>query len=109
MILGIESSCDESALALFDPTKGIVWESVYSQTATHLPHGGVVPELAVREHLKKFPELLKACAAPMSQIIQIAVTIGPGLVGSLAMGMALGKAIALEHNIPLVACMEMRQ
>ena len=63
MILAVESSCDESALALFCPRRGVVWESVYSQIATHARHGGVVPELAVREHLKKFPELMAALNA----------------------------------------------
>lgn len=108
MILGIESSCDESALAVFDPARGIAWESVYSQLATHAPHGGVVPELAVREHLRKFPELMKQMPVPMSQITKVAVTVGPGLAGSLAMGMALGKALALEHRLPLIGVNHLR-
>jgi N6-L-threonylcarbamoyladenine synthase len=118
-ILAIESSCDESALALFDGAKGISWEIVHSQIPTHKIHGGVVPELAVREHLKKFPELLAKMPSvfahpPLrakgaeSNITQIAVTVGPGLVGSLAMGMALGKAIALQHGIPLVGVNHLR-
>lgn len=108
MILGIESSCDESALAVFEPGKGIVWESVYSQLATHAVHGGVVPELAVREHLRKFPELLKQMPVSMSQIEKIAVTVGPGLAGSLAMGMALGKALALQYKVPLLGINHLR-
>jgi|GEM_PF-55920 N6-L-threonylcarbamoyladenine synthase len=108
MILGIESSCDESALALFDSTKGIVWESVYSQIATHKVHGGVVPELAVREHLRKFPELMAELPVKMCGISEIAVTVGPGLVGSLSMGMALGKALAVEYGQQLMGVNHLR-
>lgn len=108
MILGIESSCDESALALFCKDRGLIWESVHSQLATHAVHGGVVPELAVREHLKKFPELMQQMPAKMKEVKKIAVTVGPGLAGSLAMGMALGKALALQYNLPLVGVNHLR-
>ena len=109
MILGIESSCDESALAIFDAHKGIVWETVYSQTATHAVHGGVVPELAVREHLEKFPVLRNQIPEEtFEKIEKIAVTVGPGLVGSLAVGMAMGQAMALERQIPVVGVNHLR-
>jgi N6-L-threonylcarbamoyladenine synthase len=108
MLLAIESSCDESALALFTPEEGILWESVYSQIATHARHGGVVPELAVREHLRKFPELMTDLPVPIGEISRVAVTIGPGLAGSLAMGMSLAKAIALEKGLPLYGVNHLR-
>jgi N6-L-threonylcarbamoyladenine synthase len=101
MLLAVESSCDESALALFDPTRGVVHSAIHTQIPTHALHGGVVPELAVREHLLKFPELLKSLPVGLDQISEIAVTVGPGLVGSLAIGISLARAMALELGLPL--------
>lgn len=118
MLLSIESSCDESALALFNPAKGILWEAIHSQIPTHAKHGGVVPELAVREHLRKLPELLArmqeetgvtfGSEAAEDSISRLAVTVGPGLVGSLAMGMALARALELQYNLPLVGVNHLR-
>lgn len=102
MILGIESSCDESALALFDPQQGMIGEWVASQISVHQTYGGVVPDLASREHLLNFFPLLKH-ALPYQDLVQkIAVTHGPGLPGCLAMGIALSKSLALAWQVPLV-------
>jgi N6-L-threonylcarbamoyladenine synthase len=110
MILAIESSCDESALALFDPARGLTGEWVHSQIALHREYGGVVPDLASREHLDRLPALLALAAAQpeYARVTQIAVTQGPGLAGCLALGIALGEALALARNLPLVGVNHLR-
>lgn len=112
MILAIESSCDESALAIFDPNQGMVNEWIHSQLKLHSEYGGVVPDLATREHLQKFPDLLREFAFLRQktniQISKIAVTRGPGLAGCLAMGIALAKALALAWNVPLYGINHLR-
>ena len=110
MILAIESSCDESALALFDPQKGIEGEWVHSQISLHSDYGGIVPDLASREHLKKFLPLLEASGIPerQTQITQIAVTQGPGLAGCLALGIAFSKSLALAWKLPLCGVNHLR-
>ncbi|HLP00784.1 MAG TPA: tRNA (adenosine(37)-N6)-threonylcarbamoyltransferase complex transferase subunit TsaD [Opitutaceae bacterium] len=104
MILGVESSCDETALAVFDPARGLCGEWVHSQIALHQAYGGVVPDLASREHLRHFAPLLRtaATAGDLGAITQIAVTRGPGLAACLAMGVSVAKALALEWGVPLV-------
>lgn len=110
MILGIESSCDESALALFATDKGIVGEWVHSQIRLHKEYGGVVPDLASREHLKNFLPLLEASNILNSQskIQQIAVTQGPGLAGCLALGIAFAKSLALAWEVPIYGVNHLR-
>lgn len=110
MIIGIESSCDESAMALFDPAKGLCGEWVHSQILKHQAYGGIVPDLASREHLDNFPPILKkvlAAHCPCEGDL-IAVTTGPGLAGCLALGMALGQALSLSHGIPMVGVNHLR-
>ena len=104
MILAIESSCDESALAIFDPAYGLRGEWVHSQIALHQAYGGVVPDLASREHLRHLAPLVKiaTAACPPSVITEIVVTRGPGLAACLAMGVATAKALALEWGVPLI-------
>jgi len=104
MILGIESSCDESALALFDPAFGIRGEWLHSQVALHGTYGGVVPDLASREHLKHFVPLLKAATGAIAPaaLDAIAVTRGPGLASCLAMGVSTAKALGLAWGVPVV-------
>ncbi len=104
MILGVESSCDETALAVFAPARGLCGEWVHSQIALHQAYGGVVPDLASREHLRHFAPLLRTAGAAvdLGGITQIAVTRGPGLAACLAMGVAVAKALALEWGVPLV-------
>ena len=105
MILGIESSCDESALALFAPGRGVLGEWVYSQVALHGKYGGIVPDLASREHLRRFGPLLTVLEREhdLAAVTQIAVTRGPGLAGCLALGIALAKALSLSLGVPCLA------
>ncbi len=110
MILAIESSCDESALALFDPARGLDGEWVHSQIKLHQNYGGVVPDLASREHLGNFACLLAEAARTeaFSRVEKLAVTAGPGLAGCLAIGIALGKSLALARGLPLVGINHLR-
>lgn len=110
MILGIESSCDESALALFDEQSGLAGEWVHSQIAVHENYGGIVPDLASREHLNKFPLLLEKMQLTLDDkgVDRIAVTCGPGLAGCLAIGLALAKSLALAWQVSLVGVNHLR-
>jgi N6-L-threonylcarbamoyladenine synthase len=110
VILAIESSCDESALAVFDPSRGIACEWVHSQISLHAEHGGVVPDLAVREHLKCLPPLVGMAASHPSwtAVDRIAVTRGPGLAACLAVGQAAAKAIAADRGLPVVGVNHLR-
>ena len=110
MILALESSCDETAVALFDPARGLTGEWVHSQIALHERHGGVVPDLATREHLRNFVPLLeRAQATPeWARIDTVAVTHGPGLAACLAIGTAAAKALALAWRVPLVGVNHLR-
>jgi len=103
MILGIESSCDESALAVFDPTFGIRWEKVSTQIDLHAIYGGVVPDLASREHLAAFDHLLDEWRIQQDycSLTKIAVTCGPGLASCLAIGLSLAQAISNALGKPL--------
>jgi N6-L-threonylcarbamoyladenine synthase len=104
MILALESSCDESAAALFDPARGLVAEWVHSQIAIHERHGGVVPDLATREHLRTIEPLLARAGEAsegFARVSEIAVTQGPGLAGCLAIGLASAKALALGLGLPI--------
>jgi len=106
-ILGIESSCDETAAAVVEDGSRILSSIVSSQMATHSKYGGVVPELASREHLRAIvPAVrlaLEEASTRLEDLSAIAVTEGPGLVGSLLVGMTYGKALAMVHNLPLIA------
>ena len=104
MILGVESSCDESALALFDPASGMRGEWLHSQVALHGAYGGVVPDLASREHLKHFVPLLREAMVGLSpaELTAIAVTRGPGLASCLAMGVSTAKALGIAWGVPVV-------
>ncbi|MFM7743558.1 MAG: tRNA (adenosine(37)-N6)-threonylcarbamoyltransferase complex transferase subunit TsaD [Verrucomicrobiota bacterium] len=108
MILAIESSCDESALALFDPARGIARERISSQAAEHEKYGGVVPELASRMHLTALPLLLADFHAELAAAQTIAVTRGPGLLPCLSMGVTLARSLALARGLPLVGVNHLR-
>ena len=110
MILAIESSCDETALALFDPAHGLRQELVHSQIALHDRYGGVVPDLATREHLRNLPPLLQRLQAQgdLEAVTAVAVTQGPGLAGCLAIGLAAAKALALARRVPLLGVNHLR-
>lgn len=109
-IFAVESSCDESALAVFDSEKGIVSELVNTQVALHGQFGGVVPDLASREHLANFPALLERVAGEIvpAEIDAIAVTRGPGLAGCLALGIAYARTVAQVWKKPLLAVNHLR-
>src|SRR5579862_4584014 len=106
-ILGIESSCDETAAAVVEDGSRILSSIVASQMATHSKYGGVVPELASREHLRAIvPAVrlaLEESSTPMDALSAIAVTQGPGLVGSLLVGITYAKALAMVRKLPLIA------
>ena len=111
MILAIESSCDETAVALFDPSRGLAQEWIHSQIAIHERHGGVVPDLATREHLRALEPLLglaREASGGFASIERIAVTQGPGLAGCLAIGLASAKALALALDRPLAGVNHLR-
>jgi N6-L-threonylcarbamoyladenine synthase len=110
MILALESSCDETAIALFDPATGLKGEWVHSQIALHEAYGGVVPDLASREHLAHFGPLLQralAVAQPRD-ITRLAVTQGPGLAACLAMGLAVAKSLGVAWRVPVVGVNHLR-
>src|SRR5688572_16564026 len=106
LILGIESSCDETAAAVVRDGREILSSVISSQIEMHKPFGGVVPELASREHLEKIePIILKAldhASVSYTDIDAVAVTQGPGLVGALLVGVCYAKALAFGLQIPLI-------
>src|SRR2546427_9638590 len=106
IVLGIESSCDETAAAVLTDGRRIVSSVVASQDAIHAPYGGVVPELASRRHLEVItPVIAQAlgdAGVTLADLDGIAVTQGPGLVGSLLIGCAGAKSLAWVHQKPLV-------
>jgi N6-L-threonylcarbamoyladenine synthase len=111
MILALESSCDETAVAVFDPACGLVGEWIHSQILLHGRYGGVVPDLATREHLRTIAPLLeraKESTDGFRSVTRLAVTNGPGLAGCLAIGTAAAKALALALNRPLVGVNHLR-
>ena len=104
-VLGIETSCDESAVAVYDGQRGLLAHVLHSQIALHAPYGGVVPELASRDHLRKLLPLLRKVLdqAGGSEAIQgVAYTSGPGLVGALLVGATLAQSLALAWDVPCV-------
>ena len=106
-ILGIESSCDETAAAVVYSGERVVSNVVFSQIAAHQPYGGVVPELASREHLKAIVPVVRKALADAGQTYQsidaLAVTQGPGLAGALLVGIRYAKALAFALDKPLIA------
>lgn len=106
-MLGLESSCDETAAAVLRADGTILAEAVLSQLAEHAPYGGVVPEIAARAHLDHLPRLVAQVMAEAGldypQLAGVAATAGPGLIGGLIVGSSLGKGIALAHGLPFVA------
>ncbi len=112
MLLAIESSCDESALALFDKHQGLCGEWVHSQIDLHKIYGGVVPDLASREHFSRFPAMLSLVHEKLegdwSRLDGLAVTHGPGLAACLAMGMAVAESLAVAWKLPLYGINHLR-
>ena len=105
-ILGIETSCDETGVAIYSSEQGLVAHQLYSQVALHAEYGGVVPELASRDHVRKLIPLIRATmdqASMKSTDIQgVAYTAGPGLAGALLSGAAVGRSLAWTWNVPAV-------
>ena len=106
-ILGIETSCDETAIAIYDTAKGLLANTVHSQIDLHTTYGGVVPELASRDHVKKITPLLKQtlqqATCDLDGLDGIAYSAGPGLTGALLVGAAFAKSLGFALNIPVVA------
>src|SRR5579884_2446206 len=107
LILGIESSCDETAAAVVRDGEELLSNVVSSQIATHFPYGGVVPELASREHLRAIVpvvrEALERSGIALRDLSAIAATVGPGLVGSLLVGLTYAKSLSFATGVPLIA------
>lgn len=103
-ILGIETSCDETGVAIYNSELGLVAHSLYSQVKLHADYGGVVPELASRDHVRKLSPLIQRCikesGLQQSEISGIAYTAGPGLVGPLMIGATVGRSLAWAWGIP---------
>ncbi|MBI3186642.1 MAG: tRNA (adenosine(37)-N6)-threonylcarbamoyltransferase complex transferase subunit TsaD [Gammaproteobacteria bacterium] len=106
-VLGIESSCDETAVAVYDAERGLLSHALHSQVKLHAEYGGVVPELASRDHVRYLLPLanqaLVKAGVDKSELGGIAYTSGPGLVGALMVGASAGRALAFTLNIPAVA------
>jgi N6-L-threonylcarbamoyladenine synthase len=105
-VLGIETSCDETGIALYDTEQGLLGHALYSQVDLHAQYGGVVPELASRDHVRKIIPLIKKvlndCDTTFDQINGIAYTAGPGLIGALLVGGAVGRSLAWTWQIPAI-------
>ena len=106
-ILGIESSCDETATALLDTDGSVLAEAVHSQQAEHTPFGGVVPEIAARAHLAVLPgqiaQVMAQAGLVFADLGGIAASAGPGLIGGLIVGSQMAKGIAIAQRLPYVA------
>ena len=103
--LGIETSCDETAIAVYDSVKGIVGESIHSQMKMHAEYGGVVPELASRDHCSKIVNVLHDALSDieLNSVDQIAYTSGPGLLGALLIGESFAQGLSTALDIPLIS------
>ncbi|RMF96917.1 MAG: tRNA (adenosine(37)-N6)-threonylcarbamoyltransferase complex transferase subunit TsaD [Gammaproteobacteria bacterium] len=103
-VLGIETSCDETAAAVYAPDRGLLAHRLYSQVAVHAPYGGVVPELASRDHLRRLLPLVDAALADAGlrgpELAAVAYTAGPGLIGALLVGATLGTGLAFAWGRP---------
>ena len=107
IILGIDTSCDDTSASVVVDGRQVLSNVIHTQAELHRPHGGVVPELASREHLKNIrpvvKEALKRANCKITDLDGIAVTIGPGLVGALLVGLYYAKGLAYVHKIPMIA------
>ena len=106
LVLGLETSCDETGLALFDSKRGLLGQVLYSQIQLHAEYGGVVPELASRDHVRKLipllEQLLLQTGVTKREINAVAYTRGPGLMGALMTGALFGRTLAYALNIPAI-------
>ena len=106
-VLGIETSCDETGVAIYDGDLGLMAHALYSQAHIHAEYGGVVPEIASRDHVRILLPLLDECligaGCSKSELDGIAYTAGPGLIGALLVGASVGRALAASLGVPAVA------
>ena len=104
LILGIETSCDETGLALYDTEQGLLADVLHSQVELHAQYGGVVPELASRDHVRKIlpltREVLQRADKTLQDLDGIAYTSGPGLMGALLVGATFGRTLSWSLGIP---------
>ena len=105
-VLGIETSCDETGVAIYDSEQGLLADALYSQVKMHAEYGGVVPELASRDHVRKLlplvQETLDKAGLTRNDIDAVAYTAGPGLVGALMVGASCGRAMAFTWDVPAI-------
>lgn len=105
-VLGIETSCDETGIAVYDDKKGLLSHALYSQVKLHADYGGVVPELASRDHVRKIVPLIRQALADANMTVEdidgIAYTKGPGLIGALLVGACVGRALAFSWDKPAI-------
>ncbi|MDR2011651.1 MAG: tRNA (adenosine(37)-N6)-threonylcarbamoyltransferase complex transferase subunit TsaD [Rhodanobacter sp.] len=105
-VLGVETSCDETGVAVYDPVRGLLAHALYSQIRLHADYGGVVPELASRDHVRKLLPLIRATLAQaglgVGDLRGVAYTAGPGLVGALLVGATMARALAWALDLPAV-------
>jgi N6-L-threonylcarbamoyladenine synthase len=105
-VLGIETSCDETGIAIYDSEQGLLGDALYSQVKMHARYGGVIPELASRDHIRKtlpmIRQLMEDSGCPASSINGIAYTAGPGLIGALLVGASIGRSLAMAWNVPAI-------
>jgi N6-L-threonylcarbamoyladenine synthase len=105
-VLGIETSCDETGVAIYDSEKGLLGDALYSQVKMHAEYGGVVPELASRDHVRKLLPLIDEVFAEAKltkgEIDAVAYTSGPGLIGALMVGASTGRAMAMAWGLPAI-------
>ncbi len=106
LVLGLESSCDETGLALYDTQRGLLAHALHSQIAMHREYGGVVPELASRDHIRRalplLEQVLEQAGATLAQVDAIAFTQGPGLAGALLVGASVANGLALALGKPVI-------
>ena len=105
-VLGIETSCDETGIAIYDDKAGLLANQLYSQIKLHADYGGVVPELASRDHIRKTVPLIQAALKEANltakDIDAVAYTAGPGLVGALLVGATIGRSLAFAWDVPAI-------
>ncbi len=106
LVLGIETSCDETGVALYDTAEGLLGHSLHSQVAMHAEYGGVVPELASRDHVRRLlpliAQVLRKSARDLRQVDGIAYTRGPGLAGALLVGASVAASLAFALRVPVI-------
>ena len=105
-VLGIETSCDETGIAVYDSDTGLLADCLYSQAGIHASYGGVIPELASRDHIRKtlplIKETIKDAGIKASELDGVAYTAGPGLVGALLVGAAIGRSLAMGWGVSAI-------